>query len=872
MEQYTIIKRTGDFVAYDKNRIQTAVRRAAIATPDHSHLPVSVSQDVADEVEKKLAAKFFEQGKSPNIEEIQDIVEEVFVELGYFQVAKCYILYRTDRARARAEKRILELEKIDKDLLKVTKENGKKERFSKKKLEKTWKNAAREYEKDCPFEEVYEVFKLTLSDEIKTSQILKNLRKACIDQISTKNILWQNVAGRLYIFEMYKKAMRNRKMKRDDIYSPDSYLKHYKDYLKKNYYSSKFPEIYSDADIKEAAMWINKEQDFAYTYSTVLTFDKRYLLNPNKVIAELPQEMYLTVALFLAIPEEKKNRLNFAKKLYKVISNQQLSLPTPTLLNARTNFHQLSSCFKLNVDDDLRSIYHSVENMAQISKFGGGVGVYLGHVRSRGASIRGVHDASGGVVPWVRVINDTACAVNQLGARAGAISPTIDVWHRDIYDFLNLQTESGDIRSKAFDVYPAVSMPDLFMKRVQEDKDWTLLDPHEVKEVFGKALEDSFGTDFDKFYEECEKSDKLRLKETVPAKELFKEFLKTTVETGMPYVFFRDTVNELNPNKHVGNVYSTQLCTEICQNTSPSKFSEEVYEDGKVNIKYEPGDTVVCNLASINMAKVFTKKDIDEVFPVAMRALDNVITLNYYPIKESELTSKKYRPVGLGFMGLAEYLACNGYAYESEEAREHVDELFEEYAYACLDASNKLSEERGEYEYFKGSEWSKGKFFGKDATWFKKNAKTKLDWDKLIKNVKDKGLRFGYHMAPAPNTSTSIVVGTTAGLLPVYKKFFIETNSLAPVVNVAPNLDQENFWLYKEYQHMDMKEVIDMISVVYKWVDQSISFEWMINPVNISPKDLYELYMRAWEKRLKTVYYVRSMSVELSEVCESCSG
>ncbi len=867
-----ILKRTGQIVKFDPNRITTAISKAIKATSNHGISIQDFANILTEEINDEIDRKFFNSEKNPSVEDVQDIVEQKLVESGNFLVAKCYILYRTERAEKRTEKRIKELEKLDKNLLKVTKHNGKKELFKKEKLENLWEIVAQDFNKKCPFKEVFEVFKITLIDGISTFQILKNLQKATIDMISIKNIHWQIIAGRLYAIELYKRAIRNRKMSYEEIYTPKTWKNHFDNYIKKRLYSDQFYKNYSEDDILEAGKWIDKSRDFSYGYSTFLSFYKRYLLNPNGVIHELPQEMYLAVALFLAIPEKKENRLKVAREIYEATSTQKLSLPTPTLLNARTNFHQLSSCFKLNVNDDLRSIYHNVENMAQISKYGGGVGVYLGHIRSRGAEIRNIESASGGVIPWVKIINDTACAVNQLGARMGAISPTLDIWHRDIHDFLNLQTESGDIRSKAFDVFPAVSIPDIFMKRVEENCKWTLFDPYEITKITGKKLENYFGEEFEKFYEECEKNEKLKLKEKVKAKDLMKEFLKTAVETGMPYGFFRDTVNEVNPNKHAGNIYSTQLCTEICQNTSEAKFLEETYEDGEIKIKYIPGESVVCNLASINIAKVNTDEEIKKIIPIAMRVLDNVITLNFYPIKESELTAKKYRSVGLGFMGLAEYLACNGFAYHKKESREHVDELFEKYAFETLQSSMSLSKERGEYELFKGSEWSKGKLFGRNKEWFKKHSKTKKDWSGLIEKIKITGLRFAYHLAPAPNTSTSGVVGTTAGLLPIYKKFFVETNALAPTVTVAPNLNEKNFWLYKEYQNMDMNDVIDMIATIYKWVDQSISFEWMINPSKISPADLFGYYMKAWKLKIKTTYYVRSMSGDAYEACASCSG
>ncbi|MCF7831170.1 ribonucleoside-diphosphate reductase subunit alpha [Candidatus Gracilibacteria bacterium] len=876
MQNKQIIKRNGGTVDFESSRIKDAIGKAILSTQKNLNHSLIIPDNFADEITNEivlfLEEEFFSQGKVPSVENIQDLVEQTLVESGFFEIARSYILYRSEHAKLRAEKRIEELKKIEKNLFRVTKRDGKTQKFDIKKIQKVFTRVSKGYEKTCRFKDLYDLFKMTLVDKVKTKDLIHNLRKACIDLVSTENIDWQVIAGRLFAMEFYREACRNRNMKEEEIYTPQSFKDHFDDYIKKNLYYKKFYDYYSEADILKAGGFINKERDFSYIYSTMLAFSKRYLLNPNKVIHELPQEMYLAIALFLAIPEKKEDRLKVAKQIYEVTSTQKLSLPTPTLLNARTNYHQLSSCFKLNVGDDLRCIYHNIENMAQISKFGGGVGVYLGHIRSRGSAIRGVRSSSGGVIPWTRVINDTACAVNQLGARLGAISPTLDVWHRDINDFLNLQTESGDIRSKAFDVFPAISVPDIFMERVETDGNWTLFDPYEINKITGQKMEDLYGKKFKDFYEQCEQNNKIVLKETIKAKDLMKEILKTTVETGMPYFFFRDIVNEANPNKHKGMIYSTQLCTEICQNTSEAEFVAETNEDDEISIRYKAGETVVCNLASINVAKVNTQKDIDEVFPVAMRVLDNVITLNLYPIKEAELTSKKYRSIGLGFMGLAEYLACNKLAYDSEEARQKADELFEKYAYTTLRESNSLATERGAYELFPGSDWEKGILFGRKEDWYQKNSKMPEKWSKLIKDIKKDGLRFSYHLAPAPNTSTAGVVGTTAGLLPVYKKFFVETNVIAPTVTVAPNLSKENFWYYQEYPNINMNDVIEMIGRIYKWVDQSISFEWLINPAKVSPADLYSYYFKAWKNKIKTVYYLRSMSADVKEVCASCSG
>lgn len=867
-----IKSRFWEVIPFDRSRIERAIELAcnAVGETERSFIPV-----ITDFIVKDLEHVFGEifVNRIPSVEDVQDIVERNLVKFNKFSIAKEYIIYRSQQQNKRDEKQEELVRQFEKNALKVTKSDGSREGFNVKKLKSVFDRAVTWYEEKCSFDELMEAFKKNIIDDIKTSDLSKLLVKTCLDLITVENIAWQEVAWRIALWNVYKLACRNRNISLTDIYSPASYKSLFDEYIKNGLYYKDFYKYYTEEDILEAGSHIKKNTDLSYGYTTILSLQKRYLLNPNKVVKELPQEMYMSNALFLAIPEPKENRLKFALEIYRHCSEQRISLPTPTLINARTNHHQLSSCFKINMDDDLRGIYHAVENMAQISKFGGWVGVYLGNIRSRGGFIRWIEGASGGVNPWVKVINDTAIAVNQLGARLGAISVTLDIWHRDIYDFLDLQTETGDIRAKAFDIFPAVSIPGLFMKRVKEDGDWTLFDPNEIRSLYKKAPQDFFGEEFNTFYEQLEADTTIRLRQTVKAKDLFKKFLKTTVETGMPYVFFRDTVNQLNPNKHAGNIYSTQLCTEICQNTKPAVFKEETIENGEIVIKYTPGDLVVCNLASINIAKVFEENVIAEVFPVMMRILDNVITLNFYPIKEAELTALRYRSVGVGYLGLAEYLATHGFAYDSAEARTHVDAMFEKYAYYTYRASADLAKERGSYELFEGSEYQKGILLGQNETYYTEHYPHRsTDWQQLFADMQSSGVRFGYHSAPAPNTSTAGIVGTTAALLPIYKKYFVETNLSSPTVRVAPKLDSSNFWLYKEYVNMDMNDVIDMISVVYKWIDQSISFEWMIDPAKVSPAELFGYYMKAWEQGIKTVYYVRSLSAEIKDNCVSCSG
>ncbi|MCF7835043.1 ribonucleoside-diphosphate reductase subunit alpha [Candidatus Gracilibacteria bacterium] len=865
-----IRKRNNDIVKFDTSRIYNAISKAYLANGivDDGEIQIIVN-DIVDQLMN--IAQILAEDEFINVEKIQDLVEQTLMKFSRFDIAKSYIVYRQERTKIRLQEESEEIQKLNSKKFHVIKHDGKQKVFSVVKIKKLYERIAGEYLETCPFDDIWHELKKYLMDGIKTFEIINLMSKSAVNLISLQNTDWQYIAGRLTTVDLRKQAARNRKINIDKIYSAESYLDLFKNYVDKGYYYKDFWNYYSEKDILKAGKYLNKNTDMTYNYTSVLMMKKRYMLNPNKIIRELPQEMYMSVALFLAILEDKEERLETAIQIYENISTQKISLPTPTLMNARTNFHQLSSCFKLNLDDDLRSIYHNIENMAQISKFGGGIGAYLGNIRAKGSSIRGVKGASGGSIPWIKVINDTAVAVNQLGARAGAISITTDIWHKDILDFLDLQTETGDIRRKSFDIFPAVSIPDLFMKRLENNEDWTLFDPKEIEDITGKKIQDLFGDEFEKFYEELEKDDRIILKQKISSKELFKKFLKTVVETGMPYSFFRDTVDRGNPNSHAGKIYSSQLCTEIAQNTSPSTFLEEVDEDGNVCIKYKAGDTVVCNLASINIAKVFTDEEIAKVIPIAMRILDNVIDLNFYPVKESEITAKKYRSVGLGFLGLAEHLATNKMMYDSVFAREYVDKLFEKYSYHTLLASNILANKRGAYSLFEGSDWSKGKLFGKDEKRFEKHGVLKNEWKILIDSIKKYGVRFGYHLSPAPNTSTSLVVGTTAGLLPIYKKYFVETNSIAPSVNVAPKLNKENMRYYKEYTNMKMPDVIDMIAVVQKWIDQAISFEWMINPAETSPADLYSYYLKARKQGIKTIYYVRSMSLEVKE-CTSCSG
>ena len=545
-------------------------------------------------------------------------------------------------------------------------------------------------------------------------------------------------------------------------------------------------------------------------------------------------------------------------------------MATPTQANARKPYHQLSSCFIDTVPDSLDGIYHSISNFADVSKFGGGMGMYLGKVRSRGGSIRGFEGASGGVIRWIRVINDTAVAVDQLGVRAGAVAVYLDVWHKDLPEFLQLRTNNGDDRMKAHDVFPAVCYPDLFWKMVKEDmnQDWYLLDPHDVLMIKGYCLEDFYGEEWEKRYWECVHDNRIS-KRVLVLKEVVRLILKSMVETGTPFAFYRDAVNRANPNKHKGMIYSSNLCTEIAQNMSEVKQVSRVIktEDGDEVIvtTTKPGDYVVCNLASLCLGNinVTDPKEIEEVTATVVRALDNVIDLNFYPLPNAKVTNHKYRSIGLGVSGYHHMLAKNHIMWESEEHLKFVDEVFENIAYASIKASNALAKERGSYQFFEGSEWQTGAYFdqrGYDSA----------RWKELKEEVHATGMRNAYVLAVAPTSSTSILIGTSAGLDPVMNRFFLEEKKGSILPRTAPELSADTYWYYKTAHTIDQTWSVRAAGIRQRHIDQAQSFNlWITNDYKMS--QLLQLYVLAYDCGVKTIYYTRSKALD-PEDCESCSA
>ena len=717
--------------------------------------------------------------------------------------------------------------------------------------------------------------KIQFKNNMTTKEIQQTLVRTAIEKViggdgknfdpSTLNINWQYVAARLFLFDIYKEAAINRKY---HSFGYGSFVELVDILSDKKSYGSYIKENYSKDDLLELEKYINPDRDYLFNYEGIKLLADRYLVRGfNREVYELPQERFMIIAMHLAIPEDDK-KVYYAKKFYDILSNLKMTVATPTLANAGTSFYQLSSCFISSVGDNLWSIYDVNSKFSRVSKHGGALGIYTGKIRSLNSDIRGYKNASGGVVPWVRLYNDTAVAVDQLGKRKGGATVTLDIWHKDLYEFIDLRTNNGDDRRKAHDIFPSISIPNLFMERLISRGTWALFDPHRIEEVMGYSLED-YDTDdnkeFTKRYLECEANKDLE-PTIVSALEIMKRIMKSAVETGTPFIFFRDTVNKFNPNPHTGMIYASNLCHEIAQNMSETKLlGEELVYDGEnssVITKTHAGDMVTCNLNSINLGRI-TRDELAEIVPLQIRMLDNVVTLNQFPVPEARITADKYRAIGLGTSGYHHYLVNNHIQWESKEHLIEADALFEDIAYYAIKASMELAKEKGSYKAFSGSDWQSGAYF-------KKRNYTSARFKTLAADVHKYGMRNAYLMAIAPTGSTSNIANTTAGIDPIFKKFFIEEKQGNFTPKTAPDLSAENFWYYKEAHTINQQWSIKACGIRQRHIDQAQSFNLYITP-EMSAKEILDLYIAAWENGLKTIYYVRNKSLEMDE-CTSCSS
>ena len=759
---------------------------------------------------------------------------------------------------------------------------------------------------------------------ISTEEIQWRLVKTAVDKIDIDAPNWTFVAARLQLFDYYHKVNPGT--------GKYSTLKEYTDRaLESNRLLIGLREMY-DLDILD--MFVVQERDFNFNYLGLKTLYDRYLLKDQSGnLIELPQHMFMGISMFLASVETTLNakkkewlikkvtekaaelgkvidlakfasdeelmaRTYYTLKFYDMVSEFEVMLATPTLSNARTQRHQLSSCYVGATPDNIEGIFDSYKQMALLSKFGGGLGWDWSSVRAIGSSIDGNVQAAGGTIPFLKITNDVGIAVDQLGTRKGAIAPYLEPWHLDINDFLDLRKNSGEERRRAHDLFPALWIPDLFMKRVMENGQWTLFDPYEIPE-----LHESYGDDFEETYILAEKSD-IYKKEVVSAKELWKKILTSYFETGMPFLCFKDNANKVNPNNHTGIIRSSNLCTEIFQNTKPSEYKAKIiYEDGTIeyfdqNAPIETdsgavkiaakltsidsingkkvyftekegfdGEIAVCNLASINLSKINTREDFERVVPLAMRALDNVVTLNFFPVKETKDMSVRKRPVGLGVMGESQFLAENKIKWGSDKHYEAIDYLMECFSFNVIKASSDIAAEKGAYSEFNGSKWSQGIFpidLANENARELTNRELVYDWDGLREKVKKDGVRNAYMMAIAPTSSISILTGTTQAIEPIFKRKWFEENLSGLIPVCAPNLSPETWEFYVSAYDLDQRKLIEAGAIRQKWIDQGQSLNIFMTLDKASGKYLHQVYTLAWSLGLKSTYYLRSQSPEVA--------
>jgi ribonucleoside-diphosphate reductase alpha chain len=734
-------------------------------------------------------------------------------------------------------------------------------------------------------------------DGITSKEIQQTLIKTAVDKIDIDAPNWTFVASRLFMFNLYHQV--------NGFTGYCSLEKYFTRGEKNGRLLMGLGDMY-DLDLLEKH--IVPERDMLFNYLGVKTLYDRYLIkdrDSNPI--ELPQHMFMAIAMFLAQREEKKEE--WAIKFYDMISQFQVMLATPTLSNARTTRHQLSSCYIGSMPDSIEGIFDAYQEMAMLSKFGGGIGWDWTQVRSMGSFIDGHKNAAGGTVPFLKITNDVAIAVDQLGTRKGAIAVYLEPWHIDINDFLDLKKNSGEERRRAHDLFPAMWLNDLFMQRVQEDAIWTLFDPYDVAE-----LAELHGKEFDKRYTELEQDESI-IKERLKAKDLWKKILTSYFETGSPFLCFKDNANRANPNDHFGTIRSSNLCTEIFQNTAPNHYKiKYIFENGD-SISYEEdemvtvdsgitkpakkvtaldslgglpiyvvekekvdGATAVCNLASINLSRINTKEEIERVVPTAVRCLDNVIDLNFYPVEKVKRTNMKTRSIGLGVMGEAQMLAEAAITWGSQEHFDKIDEIMESVCYNTISASSDLAAEKGSYEAFEGSKWSRGIMPQDHANAEVINLVDRgglfasaYEWDELRTKVKNQGMRNGYLMAVAPTSSISILTGTTQAIEPVFKRKWFEENLSGLIPVVVPKLSPDTWAYYTPAYDLDQRVLIKAAAIRQKWIDQGQSLNIFITLDKASGKYLNDIYMLAWKLGLKSTYYLRSQSPEIANDVEDRS-
>ncbi len=884
--QLRVIKRNGKVVSYDESKISVAITKAYLAVEGGNAAASSRIHESVAQLSSQITEIFrrrMPSGGTIHIEDIQDQVELALMRTGEHKIARSYVIYRAERSRVRQQK--LETERPNEPEITVTLDDGQQAKLDTQRLRTVIEEAC-EGLTDVSSDAIYNETLKNLYPGVKMEDVRTSLVMTARTLVE-KDPNYSYVTARLLMDTLRSEALSFLGIT-DAATQSEMHYRYaatLKPYIEKGVELGLLSDHLLEYDMEVLGQALKAERDQQFTYLGLQTLYDRYLIHSEGVRFELPQVFFMRVAMGLAAEEDNKEAR--AIEFYDLISSFDYMTSTPQLFNSGTLRPQLSSCFLTTVPDDLFGIYSAIRDNAMLSKWAGGLGNDWTPVRALGAHIKGTNGKSQGVVPFLKVVNDTAVAVNQGGKRKGAVCSYLESWHLDIEEFLELRKNTGDDRRRAHDMNTANWIPDLFMKRVFKDQEWTLFSPNTVPD-----LHDLHGEPFERAYEEYERraaAGEIRPYKTVRAADLWRKMLSMLFETGHPWITFKDSCNVRSPQQHVGTIHSSNLCTEITLNTS----AEEV---------------AVCNLGSVNLVNHvdengLNREKLEKTIKTAIRMLDNVIDINYYSVPQAENSNMKHRPVGMGIMGFQDALYKQRIAYSSEQAVEFADISMEMISYFAISASNELARERGRYETFEGSLWDQGILpidslkklkEARGDDYLDVNFDQRLDWDSLRARIKEHGMRNSNCLAIAPTATIANICGISQSIEPTYQNLYVKSNLSGEFTVVNPYLVQDlkklNLWdsvmvndlkyyegsvqridrvpddikhVYATAFEVEPRWLVDAASRRQKWIDQAQSLNLYV--AGASGKKLDVTYRMAWLRGLKTTYYLRALAATTTE-------
>tara|TARA_Y100000590_G_scaffold16464_1_gene19835 strand:- start:1233 stop:4091 length:2859 start_codon:yes stop_codon:yes gene_type:complete len=893
--QMRVIKRNGSVVPYDQEKIGVAITKAFLAVEGGAAAASTRIHNKVNELANAVTMTFSRRmpsGGTLHIEEIQDQVELELMRSEERTVARSYVLYREERTRVRKEETAEEEQQQTEPGIKVILDDGAEATLDIKRINTIVEEAC-EGLKDVSAEEIIEEAKKNLYDGVTMEDVRTSLVMTARTLVE-KEPNYTFVTARILLDNLRTEALTFLELKREATQAEMEklYPVVLETFIQKGIENEIVNPELLNMDIKKLGSALKPERDRNFTYLGLQTLYDRYFIHKDDVRYELPQVFFMRVAMGLSINEE--NREEKAIEFYNLLSSFDYMSSTPTLFNSGTIHSQLSSCYLTTVPDDLHGIYGAIQDNAMLSKWAGGLGNDWTPVRGLGSHIKGTNGKSQGVVPFLKVVNDTAVAVNQGGKRKGAVCSYLETWHVDIEEFLELRKNTGDDRRRTHDMNTANWVPDLFMKRVFEAKPWTLFSPNDTPD-----LHDLYGKDFEERYEHYEsltQSGEIEFYKKVDAGELWKKMLSMLFETGHPWVTFKDACNLRSPQQHIGVVHSSNLCTEITLNTSQEEIA-------------------VCNLGSVNLTHhlkdgKLDQEKLEQTINTAIRMLDNVININYYAVGAAENSNMKHRPIGLGIMGFHDSLYMLKIPYATDEAVEFADRSMEAVSYYAIKASSNLAKERGTYSSYEGSLWSKGVLPIDSVAYLKENRgdgyaevdqSTSLDWDSLRELVLSQGMRNSNVMAIAPTATIANITGVSQSIEPTYQNLYVKSNLSGEFtvanLHLVNALKEEGLWdsvmvndlkyydgsvkeisrvpeeiklIYATAFEVEPRWLVDAASRRQKWIDQSQSLNLYIDEPN--GKKLDVMYKMAWLRGLKTTYYLRSRGATTTEKSTIATG